>query len=168
MPNAEKATLSAEVICRDHQAYLPNDALAGRARGVAAVFAAAEIRAIISAYPAATNGPEHYPRGAAPWLVEACLPFAQLPWFRAGLVSGAAPDAARQLARLCWGVAAAARRLRTPAGALTLVDPALPLLLELPYELSAEDFAALVTGALASQTTGALRWRQGEWKHSAS
>jgi len=164
--HAEQVTVSAQVVCRDYQAYLPNDALVARARGVTAVFALAKIQAIVDARPAATDGPEHYAPGAAPWLVEACLPLAKVPWFRAGMVPGAASGAARQLARLCWGVAASARRLRTPVGALTLVDPSIPLILEMPYELKTDDFAALGAGALSGQTIGALRWSEGEWKLS--
>lgn len=135
------------VVCRDHQAYLPNDALAARARSVASVFALAGIEAAVEAEPAASSGTEHYRPGLAPWVVEAQLRLSERPWF-AGCIAkppdhDALEQAAEELSGLCWGVAAAAHRLRTPAGVLMLVDPLLGIAVELPYELKAEDFPRL-------------------------
>jgi hypothetical protein len=158
----------ATVVCRDHQAYLPSDALAGRVRLVVRVFAMAGIAATAQAQAAAVDGVEHYRRGAAPWLVEARLTLAELPWLANRSATGSLPftpkDATRRLARLCGGVAAAARRPRAPVGALTLLDPQLALAIELPFELKAEHFSALLAGPLADRPAGTLRWSEGEWR----
>lgn len=116
---------------------------------------------------AAAVGREHYHLGAAPWLVQARLALDELPWLRAAAEDGAPDaraDAARRLARLCWGVAAAAGRLRTPVGALTLVDDARPLTLELTYELHAADFASLLDGPLSTGVTGTVRFEDRAWR----
>jgi hypothetical protein len=167
-PLREPAAVRAIVVCRDHQAYSPNEALTARARMITAVFADAQIAARVQAHAAALSGREHYHFGAAPWLVEARLRFFEVSWWAAAMEQDAGADAsryaARRLGRLSWGVAAAAGRLRTPVGALTLIDTATGLRLELGFDLHAEQFSTLVRDVLRGHPTSAIAWFEGAWR----
>lgn len=144
----------ASVVCRDHQVYAPSDALLARGRHVAAVFARAGIEATVRAVPGAVSGPEHYHLDAAPWLVEATLALDDVAWWRDatadGAAAGAVARAVDRVAHLCWGVAAAAGRLRTPVGSLRLVDGGSPLRLELGFDLHGHEVEAIVVAGLRS------------------
>ncbi len=148
-PNERRPAIAqAEVVCRDHQAYIANEALLARGRRVAAVFAQASISATVQTFAGAASGPEHYHLGAAPWLVEAHLTLNNVAWWHDAFAPDATVQirthAADRLAHLCWGVAAAAGRLREPAGALTLIDNDTQLYLKLGFDLHADQFTKIM------------------------